>query len=129
MELEGAERCFAFIRNCGLSVPVFISDRHRGIAKWIRCHQKQTQHFFDIWHIAKSIVKKVLKASKEKGCEVLQKWTKGIKTHIYWCATSTKPGFGEMIVAKWKSKISCAMYAIYMMTILMNYIRNVPMKN
>ena len=79
MELEGAKRCFAYLRKCGLTISIFISDRHRGISKWIRCHQKTTQHFFDIWHIAKSIIKKVLKASKEKGCEVLQKWTKGLK--------------------------------------------------
>ena len=103
MELEGAKRCFSYLKKCGLAINIFISDRHRGIAKWIRCYQKTTQHFFDLWHIAKSITKQVIKASEEKGCEVLQKWTKGLKTHLYWCATSTKPGFGEMIVAKWTS--------------------------
>ena len=103
MELEGAKRCFSYLKKCGLAISTFVSDGHRGIAKWIRCQQKSTQHFFDIWHIVKSITKKVIKVSKEKGCEVLQKWTKSLKTHLYWCATSTKPGFGEMIVAKWKS--------------------------
>lgn len=103
MELEGAKRSFSYLNQCGINIKIFISDRHRGIAKWIRSSQKSTVHFFDIWHIAKSVIKQVLKASKEKGCEVLKKWTKGIKTHLYWCATSTKSGFGNLIVAKWKS--------------------------
>jgi solute carrier family 8 (sodium/calcium exchanger) len=28
---------------------------------------------------------------------------KGIRNHLYWCATSTKQGFEGMIVAKWRS--------------------------
>lgn len=36
MELDGAKRCFQFIKDAGLKVTSFISDRHKGIAKWIR---------------------------------------------------------------------------------------------
>lgn len=28
---------------------------------------------------------------------------KGIRRHLYWSATSTKPGFGNLILAKWNS--------------------------
>ena len=49
------------------------------------------------------ITKKVLQASKESGNEKLLIWLKGIRSHLYWCAMSTKQGFGELIVAKWKS--------------------------
>eukprot|EP00112_Aurelia_sp_Birch-Aquarium-sp1_P022648 Seg6462.1 transcript_id=Seg6462.1/GoldUCD/mRNA.D3Y31 product="hypothetical protein" protein_id=Seg6462.1/GoldUCD/D3Y31 len=28
---------------------------------------------------------------------------KGIRNHLYWCALSTNPGFGKLMVAKWKS--------------------------
>ena len=45
----------------------------------------------------------MIKLGKEKGCERLADWVKGARNHLYWCATSTKQGFGEMIVAKWKS--------------------------
>lgn len=58
-------------------------------------------HFYDIWHVSKSFTKKLLKASKEKGCEQLKNWVKALRNHMYWCATSTKEGFGEMIAAKW----------------------------
>ena len=65
--------------------------------------QSATKHFFDIWHVAKSVSKKLLQVGKESGCELLVKWQRAIKNHLHWCATSTKLGFGELILAKWKS--------------------------
>ncbi|XP_065066419.1 uncharacterized protein LOC135692259 isoform X2 [Rhopilema esculentum] len=103
MELFGAKKCFTFLLSKGIRIPIFISDRHRGIAKWIRENQPLTSHFFDLWHVARTICKKVLMASKEKGCEVLSSWVKNIKKHLYWCASSTKLGFGALVVAKWES--------------------------
>ena len=45
MELEGAKRCFSFIQEkAKLSIPVFISDRHSGISKWIREQHPNTKH-------------------------------------------------------------------------------------
>ena len=103
MELEGAKRCFAYLQTAGVSIKKFISDRHAGISKWLRETQGGTKHFFDIWHVARSITKKMMKAGKENGCEIILQWIKGVRNHIYWCATSTKEGFEEMILAKWKS--------------------------
>ena len=31
------------------------------------------------------------------------KWQRAIKNHLHWCATSTKLGFKQLILAKWKS--------------------------
>ena len=45
----------------------------------------------------------MIAASKETGMEILKKWVKGVKNHLYWSVTSTKPGFTEMISAKWQS--------------------------
>lgn len=103
MELQGAKNCFNFIRRAGVAISEFISDRHRGIAKWIRESQTDTSHYYDIWHVARSIAKKLLKASKEKGYEVIKDWIKGVRNHLYWCTTSTRQGFQEMILAKWSS--------------------------
>ncbi len=93
MELDGAKRCFTFLQSSGVSIKKFISDRHAGIAKWVRETQVNTKHFYDIWHVARSITKKMLKAGKEKGCEVIMQWITGVRNHLYWCATSTKEGF------------------------------------
>lgn len=102
MELSSAKACFAFLKQAGLKIGTFISDRHKSIAQWIREEEPDTKHYYDIWHIAKSVTKKLLKAGKESGCEVILKWQKSIKNHLHWCATSTFPGFGAFIVAKWK---------------------------
>ena len=87
----------------GVVIQTFVSDRHLGLARWIREKCKQTTHFYDIWHVARTISKKLLKASKEKGCKIISDWMKGIRRHLYWCATSTKAGFGALIKAKWMS--------------------------
>ena len=105
MELDGAKQCFKYLRDKGVKVSSFISDRHKGIAKWIRETQPDVQHYNDIWHVSKSMTKKLLKAGKEKGNESILLWMKAIRKHLYWCARSTKQGFGALIVAKWKSLI------------------------
>ena len=103
--MEGAKRCFQYLLNLGLSIAVFVSDRHRGIAKWIREDHPETKHYFDIWHVARSITKKLLTMGKEKGCGLIKDWIKGIRRHVYWCATSTRAGFEALIGAKWNSFI------------------------
>ena len=103
MELEGAKSCFEYLQRAGLAIKVFVSDRHRGIAKWIKDNNPSVTHFFDQWHIVKGVAKKLLAASKEKGCEVIGEWIKAVKNHIYWCSTSTRAGFQDLILAKWKS--------------------------
>ena len=103
MELQGAKNCFTFLGSPGVAIAVFISDRHCGIAKWIRQSQTNTTHLFDIWHVARSVVKNLLKASKEKGYELIKEWIKGVRNHLYWCTTSSTQGFQEMIIAKWRS--------------------------
>ena len=65
MELQGGKTCFDFLHYIGVPIPVFISDHHHGIAKWIRESQADMSHY-DLWHVVRSIGKKLLKASKEK---------------------------------------------------------------
>ena len=54
----------------------------------------------DIWHVAHSITKQMIKLGKEKGCEKITDWVKGAQNHMYWCVMSTKQGFQELIAAK-----------------------------
>ena len=65
-ELEGVKRCFGFLQRLGVKIGVFISDRHRGIAKWIRENCPGTTHFFDIWHVARSVTKSCLLQVKRR---------------------------------------------------------------
>lgn len=43
----------------------------------------------------------MLIAGTVKGCESINDWVKAVRNHLYWCATSTKEGFGELIHANW----------------------------
>ena len=102
MKSSTFELGLSFIKKSGIAIKKFVSDRHTGIAKWIR-ETHDTLHFFDIWHVARSVTKKMLKAAKVRNCECIKDWVKAVRNHLYWCATSTKEGFGEMIHAKWMS--------------------------
>ncbi|XP_078352510.1 uncharacterized protein LOC144637254 [Oculina patagonica] len=56
----------------------------------IPCHYRQSQpsvtHYFDHWHIVKGLVKKLLAASKQNGCELIAEWIKALKKSLlYWC--------------------------------------------
>ena len=106
MELEGAKRCFTYLQTSNVSIGTFITDRHLSITAWMRVSQPNTRHLFDLWHLVKSITKTITKKGKQKGNEILFEWIKGIRNHLYWCAMSTKDGFGELILAKWKSFIN-----------------------
>jgi solute carrier family 8 (sodium/calcium exchanger) len=72
----------------------------------IREQKASTSHYYDIWHVARSIQKVLLNLSKEKGWERIAKIMKAVRTHLYWCATSIKEGFEELIIAKWKSFVN-----------------------
>jgi hypothetical protein len=104
MEIDAAKNCFMFLKKEGLTIDIFVSDRHKSIAKWIRSSE-QTKHFYDIWHVHKSINKKLRQASKESGCEIIGKWLKSVRNHLYWSVQSTNLGFSQLIEAKWKSTV------------------------
>ncbi|KAK1889312.1 Cadmium/zinc-transporting ATPase HMA2 [Dissostichus eleginoides] len=68
-KLEGLKRSIDFLKEQHMQVSALITDRNRQVAKWVReelC-PGGTSHFFDIWHIGKSLGK----ASLPK---VLQRW-------------------------------------------------------
>jgi len=47
--------------------------------------------------------KTMLHLGKGNCCEKIADWVNKVCNHLYWCATSTKEGFQEMMTAKWKS--------------------------
>eukprot|EP00795_Rhopilema_esculentum_P011047 gene11047-19898_t len=50
--------------------------------------------------------KKATALSKQKGCEIIAGWIKSMSNHIYWCASTSSGGDGELILAKWLSLIN-----------------------
>ena len=46
------------------------------------------------------------KLGKEKGCEVINEWIRSCVNHVYWSATTTMDGNGDVILAKYKAFLS-----------------------
>ena len=55
MELEGLKRVLA--KLSGLTITKIITDRHPSIAKYLREQVKNVVHLYDVWHVAKGILK------------------------------------------------------------------------
>uniref|UniRef100_A0A8C1SLP2 Uncharacterized protein n=1 Tax=Cyprinus carpio TaxID=7962 RepID=A0A8C1SLP2_CYPCA len=91
-ELEGLKRSVDLLRGKDLHLATLITDRHR------------TRHYFDVWHIAKSLGKALDAASKE--CDQLQLWRPAIVNHLYWTAASTPDGNPAVMEAKWRSLVN-----------------------
>ena len=85
-------------------------------------------HYFDIWHLKKSMILKFLpcvincichdhclflevtkvltKIAKVSGCEAVAEWIKPCTSHLFWSARTTHDGNGEVIWAKFSSFLS-----------------------
>lgn len=55
MEYLGFQRSLAYLSECGIKISTFISDRHTSIAKHMREKLIDITHYFDLWHLKKSM--------------------------------------------------------------------------
>ncbi|XP_049512920.1 uncharacterized protein LOC125940603 [Dermacentor silvarum] len=102
MEKEGLIRGLSFLTEQNVSIASLTTDRHPGIKKYMRLHQGGIMHYFDVWHVAKGIRKKINAASRKGGCSSLKEWIQAIVNHLYWCACACG-GNGDLVVAAWGS--------------------------
>ncbi|XP_067284722.1 uncharacterized protein [Pseudorasbora parva] len=102
MEKEGLKRCLDKLDSCGLAVEYMVTDRRPQIRKYLR--ERHITQYYDVWHFEKALTKKLRKLSQSKDSELLKKWLKSIKNHLYWSATSSVSGPEK--VAKWTSLLN-----------------------
>ncbi|KAK6169321.1 hypothetical protein SNE40_020397 [Patella caerulea] len=69
MEKEGLIRAVRWLQENNVQLDTLITDRHLQIGKWICENLDNTKHFFDVWHVAKGLKKKMVGLGKEKDCE------------------------------------------------------------
>ena len=55
MEKEGLYRVIEFLQNSDITLEVLVTDRHKQINKWLREKHPEIIHYYDIWHVAKSM--------------------------------------------------------------------------
>lgn len=62
-------------------------------------------HQYDVWHLAKWVVKKLTKKAKKKEFEKLMAWIQSVSSHFLW-SISTCEGDYEMLIEKWTSIVN-----------------------
>ena len=55
LQYAGFQRSIIFLKSNGLGISVVVFDKHRSIAKHMRENEKETKHYFDLWHLKKLI--------------------------------------------------------------------------
>ncbi|XP_038126779.1 uncharacterized protein LOC119773727 [Cyprinodon tularosa] len=102
MEPVGFRRGLDYLLEQGLEVEVVTTDRSPSIRKIMREEYPEIHHEFDIWHVVKGLMKKLLSASNKKDNRDLQPWIKSICNHL-WYACSTCGGDPDDLIRKWKA--------------------------
>ena len=71
MEKEAFSRSIKDLEKANICVNRITTDRHPSISSCMDKEHKDKKHQFDIWHVSKSVVKKLTNKSKLKGYEEL----------------------------------------------------------
>ncbi|KAL4101098.1 hypothetical protein QTP88_021118 [Uroleucon formosanum] len=71
-ELIGEENC---------NIELFLTDRHRGIRYFLRTKYPQIEHEFDVWHLSKSLLKRLKGLDKKYPDAYL--WKTSINNHLW----------------------------------------------
>ncbi|XP_078333324.1 uncharacterized protein LOC144625600 [Crassostrea virginica] len=87
-----------------------VTDRHVMIKSYMKTERPNMNHYFDVWHVAKGISKKLETAAKGMvlvksvlGCAgQIRPWIKRKANHTYWVAASSGNN-GQMKIDKRKS--------------------------
>ena len=85
VELEGLKRCLDHLQEEQVVIKL-ATDRHVQVRVRMKRERPQIKHNFDIWHLAKSVQKKLTKKAQTKQCADLKPCIQAIITHLWWCA-------------------------------------------
>ena len=102
MEKEGFVRCLNSLEDDGISISTITTDRHTSIASTMQKDYSHITHQYDVWHLSKSILKKLRKKAKLKKNQDLNHWLQSISNHLWWSA-ATCNGDVVLLREKWVS--------------------------
>ncbi|XP_041443251.1 uncharacterized protein LOC121401647 [Xenopus laevis] len=86
----------------GVDIKILATDRHSSVRLLMKTKFKNINHQFDVWHICKSLVKKLTAASKKKNCKDLATWIGPITNHLWWSAQTCDQKV-NVLLDKWRS--------------------------
>jgi hypothetical protein len=88
MEKVGMIDTLKHLKDMNLTVSVLATDRHVGIAKVMKTDYQHIVHQFDVWHMAKSISKRLRKKAVKKCNRPIGPWIKAVVNHLWFSAAS-----------------------------------------
>ena len=98
MEVEGMKRCLHNLGDHGVEISTLATDRHPSIRKTLADDYPQIRHEYDLWHIVKSLKKRLLSAKKPE----IVPWINAIANHLWYCASACK-GDPRLMKEMWMS--------------------------
>ncbi|CAM4661702.1 unnamed protein product [Leuciscus chuanchicus] len=102
MESTGFRRALNKILDDNIGVSVVTTDRSPSIRKIMRVDYQNIHHEFDVWHVAKGMIKKLASLTRYKDNRALQPWIKSIGNHL-WFTCSSCGGDPDELIKRWKS--------------------------
>uniref|UniRef100_A0A803KFX0 THAP-type domain-containing protein n=1 Tax=Xenopus tropicalis TaxID=8364 RepID=A0A803KFX0_XENTR len=102
LEQSSFTKCLQTLLDEKVKVKILATDRHSGIRALMKSKFKKIDHQFDVWHLCKSIQKKLLAASKKRKCRDIAHWINAITNHLWWSSQTCKQNV-NVLLAKWKS--------------------------
>ncbi|XP_060786514.1 uncharacterized protein LOC132892136 [Neoarius graeffei] len=102
MEPEGLKRCLQDMKEKDLKMDHLATDRHIMVSSIMRKEHPGIDHQFDIWHVAKGVVKSLSNKAKTKMCSDLSPWVQSISNHL-WFSCHTCNGDEKVLRERWLS--------------------------
>ncbi|XP_031755428.1 uncharacterized protein LOC108644833 isoform X2 [Xenopus tropicalis] len=96
------EKALNWLIHEKVDVKIVATDRHNVIKTIMSSTFKHIDHQFDVWHLCKSIHKKLLAASKKRNCRDIASWISPITNHLWWSSQTCKQNV-NVLIDKWKS--------------------------
>ncbi|KAL4126059.1 hypothetical protein QTP88_010290 [Uroleucon formosanum] len=100
LERKACELLLEEIVEQGCKIDLFLTDRHKGIRCDIHTKFPEIQHEFDIWHLSKSLMKRMKILDKKYPEAYL--WKTSINNHLWWSSKTCK-GDGLLLTQKFTS--------------------------
>ena len=85
MEPEALTRSLQRLKRRKVKIGVLATDRHLTVTANMK-KLPEINHQFDIWHVCKSVVKKL--HQKAKKYPDLKPWVQSVSNHMWWCAAT-----------------------------------------
>ena len=102
MEKVGLQTCLKEILTAGVPVTAVTTDRSPSVIGLMKTKFSHINHQHDLWHISKSIKKKLLALSKKKELACIADWVRSIINHLYYSAQNCQQD-SDLLIEMWLS--------------------------